>query len=85
MERATRHVHAKLEAEEAERARRRGAREAIDLLTLDHGIPEPVPGRPGWLAVGWIVRHGHPGWWDVLVEVDSGRVQVRRVARAGGG
>jgi hypothetical protein len=58
---AARYVHAKLEA-----------REPIELLVLPNGIPEPVPGLPGWLDVGWLLRHGQSGWWDVLSEPATG-------------
>jgi hypothetical protein len=82
--RATAYVHAKLDAPEEQRFTRTGWRNKIELLTLPHGDVEPVASLPGWGEVGWIIRHGEPEYWDVLVEPATGRVKVRHVRRTGG-
>ena len=81
LERATAFVHAKLDAVEEQRLQRTGWRTKIELLTLAHGDVEPVASLPGWVAVGWIVRHGEPEYWNVLVELGTGGVKVKHVRK----
>jgi hypothetical protein len=81
LERATAFVHAKLDANEEQHLKRTGRRQQIDLLTLPHGDVEPVSAMPGWVEVGWVVWHGEPEYWNVLVELATGRVKVRHVSR----
>jgi hypothetical protein len=80
-ERATAHVHAKLDALEEQRLKRTGWRNQVELWTLPHGDLEPVASLPGWVEVGWIVCHGEPEHWDVLMERGTGRVKVRHVRK----
>jgi hypothetical protein len=81
LERATAFAHTKLDAVEEQRFTRTGWRNKIELLTLPHGDVEPVASLPGWVEVGWIIWHGEPEYWNVLVEVATGRVKVRHVRR----